>query len=467
MKKAATLLLLFSYLYGTAQTSTIGAGFLIGRKKDEKFIIVEKVIAGGPAWKAGIKPGDVLYAVDDVSTEGKTSSEVVQMIKGNAGMVRILTVGNDRHKVSVAIAEIKGSCLSGNCINGEGKYFDVDSSTYTGHFLNSKYHGRGKLELTNGERYEGSFADGKFRGKGVYYFKTGSKYEGNWENGKRNGHGILYYTGKNNSYYDGSWKDDKAEGQGKLVYEDGSVLISNFINNKGSGKSTYRFKNNTFFEGTIEADRFTGTIATANGKKFTLNNVLFQEMKQIADGKYPAVANPKPADIAKQTVPAKPATGKKEATDYDVEHIISLAEKIYNNFIDLAYEREDFMLSDGNPYPNLSGGELLTDVNELVSFIPATGKKVEELEKTVNSFTPIFFDKAKQAALLQFITDSKKMIADYKTLTARWVQLCKSKKVTVTEDVKKLKSKIESTSDRLNNSIKVIKTDDGEDDWWF
>ena len=47
---------------------------------------------GAPAYNAGLRPGDVIVKVDDKSTEGLTTSEVADLLKGPKGTVVKITV---------------------------------------------------------------------------------------------------------------------------------------------------------------------------------------------------------------------------------------------------------------------------------------------------------------------------------------------------------------------------------------
>ncbi len=60
-----------------------GVGMRLEQKEDK--ILVVAPLEGTPAYKAGIKPGDQIIAVDDQSVEGKTIDEVVSMIRGELG----------------------------------------------------------------------------------------------------------------------------------------------------------------------------------------------------------------------------------------------------------------------------------------------------------------------------------------------------------------------------------------------
>jgi carboxyl-terminal processing protease len=58
-----------------------GIGALI--RKAGNFILISEPYEGFPAQKAGLRAGDTLYAVDGVSTRGKSVSIVSEMLKGN------------------------------------------------------------------------------------------------------------------------------------------------------------------------------------------------------------------------------------------------------------------------------------------------------------------------------------------------------------------------------------------------
>jgi carboxyl-terminal processing protease len=51
--------------------------------------------AGAPAYNAGIRPGDVITKVDDKTTEGLTTTEVADMLKGPKGTIVKITVSRE------------------------------------------------------------------------------------------------------------------------------------------------------------------------------------------------------------------------------------------------------------------------------------------------------------------------------------------------------------------------------------
>lgn len=61
--------------------SYAGVGAVISIN-DKKKIYISEIYEGKPAYKAGLRAGDVFVSVDDVLTDGKTTSDVSQMLRG-------------------------------------------------------------------------------------------------------------------------------------------------------------------------------------------------------------------------------------------------------------------------------------------------------------------------------------------------------------------------------------------------
>ncbi|MFB3813725.1 MAG: S41 family peptidase [Terriglobales bacterium] len=60
-----------------------GVGMIIGPRADK--IVVISPFAGSPAYRAGIRPGDVIISVDGVSAAGMTTTEVANLVRGPEG----------------------------------------------------------------------------------------------------------------------------------------------------------------------------------------------------------------------------------------------------------------------------------------------------------------------------------------------------------------------------------------------
>src|ERR1700756_1136051 len=62
-----------------------GVGMVVAPRENHTIVVAPYV--GAPAYNAGLRPGDVIAKVDDKSTDGLTTSEVADMLKGPKGTV--------------------------------------------------------------------------------------------------------------------------------------------------------------------------------------------------------------------------------------------------------------------------------------------------------------------------------------------------------------------------------------------
>ncbi len=73
-----------------------GVGMTIGPSGTHKIVtVVLAPMVGTPAFRAGLRPGDVILKVDDKSTDGLSTSEVADMLKGPKGTSVKITVGRE------------------------------------------------------------------------------------------------------------------------------------------------------------------------------------------------------------------------------------------------------------------------------------------------------------------------------------------------------------------------------------
>jgi len=70
-----------------------GVGMVIAPRETHTVVIAPYV--GAPAYNAGLRPGDILVKVDDKSTEGLSTSEVADMLKGPKGTVVKIQVSRE------------------------------------------------------------------------------------------------------------------------------------------------------------------------------------------------------------------------------------------------------------------------------------------------------------------------------------------------------------------------------------
>jgi carboxyl-terminal processing protease len=70
-----------------------GVGMVVAPRDNHTVVMAPYV--GAPAYNAGIRPGDVIVKVDDKSTEGLTTSDVADMLKGAKGTIVKITVSRE------------------------------------------------------------------------------------------------------------------------------------------------------------------------------------------------------------------------------------------------------------------------------------------------------------------------------------------------------------------------------------
>jgi len=70
-----------------------GVGMVVAPRENHTVVMAPYV--GAPAYNAGIRPGDVIVKVDDKSTDGLTTSDVADMLKGQKGTIVKITISRE------------------------------------------------------------------------------------------------------------------------------------------------------------------------------------------------------------------------------------------------------------------------------------------------------------------------------------------------------------------------------------
>ncbi|HSW51231.1 MAG TPA: S41 family peptidase, partial [Bryobacteraceae bacterium] len=74
-----------------------GVGMRVGARSNK--VIVMEIFAGAPAYKAGLRPGDVIVAVNEKQAEGLSTADVADLLKGPRGTVvkvSVMRQGNEQ-----------------------------------------------------------------------------------------------------------------------------------------------------------------------------------------------------------------------------------------------------------------------------------------------------------------------------------------------------------------------------------
>lgn len=154
------------------------------------------------------------------------------------------------------------NCLSGNCLNGFGKYLFANGNTFEGNFVNGRSNGKGKVVNTDGSSYVGDFVNGKMEGIGIYVYANGNTYRGGWLGNLKSGQGTQTLK-QSGELYVGQFAGDKRNGKGKATYKNGDTYDGDWVNGVREGQATYNFPNGSYFIGGFKNDKQHGL-----GKQF-------------------------------------------------------------------------------------------------------------------------------------------------------------------------------------------------------
>ena len=82
-----------------------GVGMTVGPRNNK--VIVIAPFAGTPAYRAGIRPGDVIVAVDGKPTDNMNTSDVAELLKGPKGTTVKITVLREGHDKPIEFAVVR------------------------------------------------------------------------------------------------------------------------------------------------------------------------------------------------------------------------------------------------------------------------------------------------------------------------------------------------------------------------
>ncbi len=95
----------FSLLREEQRGKYYGVGMTVAPREGHTVVLAPFV--GSPAYKVGIRPGDVILKVDDKPTDGLSTSEVADLLKGPEGTVVHITVGREGYAEPIAFTVIR------------------------------------------------------------------------------------------------------------------------------------------------------------------------------------------------------------------------------------------------------------------------------------------------------------------------------------------------------------------------
>lgn len=98
----------------------VGVGITIIVREDAVGFQVTKVNPGGPAEEAGMEPGDVIIAIEGISTEGMDTDSASALVKGEENTQVVLTVlrGDQTMDLTVTRKKVLTPVATGKMLNG-------------------------------------------------------------------------------------------------------------------------------------------------------------------------------------------------------------------------------------------------------------------------------------------------------------------------------------------------------------
>ena len=139
---------------------------------------------------------------------------------------------------------LKGSCVSGNCKNGVGKYVYENGTYYEGKFKKGKFEGMGTEIYADGTIVTGEFEDDGQVGQAKVIRADGNIWEGKSIYNNPNGNGtMLYLNGNKYIGFMNRWCEKN--GEGLLTLSNGYSIKGTFSENKPVNVVYLDAENNT------------------------------------------------------------------------------------------------------------------------------------------------------------------------------------------------------------------------------
>jgi carboxyl-terminal processing protease len=82
-----------------------GVGMRVGARNNK--VIVMEIFAGAPAYKAGLRPGDVIVEVNGKQTEGLSTADVADLLKGPRGTLAKVAVMRQGHEAPLVFDVVR------------------------------------------------------------------------------------------------------------------------------------------------------------------------------------------------------------------------------------------------------------------------------------------------------------------------------------------------------------------------
>lgn len=140
---------------------------------------------------------------------------------------------------------------------------------YIGEWENNKINGKGHM-IQESTYYKGEFKEGIPNGKGFILQSNGNSYTGDFLNGKYHGFGTFNMKETNYSYK-GDWVNGKQQGEGTEKWLDGASCKAQFVDGVKCGPGVFKWADGSLYKGSFNMNQIEGTgyYRWADGRKYT------------------------------------------------------------------------------------------------------------------------------------------------------------------------------------------------------
>lgn len=109
----------------TAASEVTGVGLTLAQDTEHDRILIAGVPKGTPAYKANIRPGDILFAVNGNSVNARSFADVAKQIRGPVGTVVTVTIGHGKERRDVKLTRVKITVPRGDGVCTKKENFQI------------------------------------------------------------------------------------------------------------------------------------------------------------------------------------------------------------------------------------------------------------------------------------------------------------------------------------------------------
>jgi hypothetical protein len=229
---------------------------------------VSHVLVDGPAWAAGVRPGDRILGVDGQEVRRASVRETVATLLGEPDTPVALRLDREGEEVDLTVIRAELDpwngvfatqtervtlacwCASDSCEDGEGRAEHTLGWTYAGDFVGGRFEGTGTWKAGTEGRYVGTFQAGVPHGPGVLTDAEGTLYKGSWDHGVARGTFTIRWEDQRT--YEGEVVALVPNGAGTSVYPDRSRYVGEWRHGLFHGQGTMTLADRTVYTGAFQ-----------------------------------------------------------------------------------------------------------------------------------------------------------------------------------------------------------------------